>query len=248
MSLKSLIKKVISKPLPSRIGRSNFYQRELWIEKTLKAVPKGLKLLDAGAGEAPYKKWCTHLDYTAQDFNQYTGETSSPIGLQMPKWDHHKIDIVSDITNIPVESGTFDVILCTEVLEHLPDPVAALTELDRVLRTGGQMIITAPFCSLTHFAPYHFATGFNRFFYEHHFKRLSHEVVECTANGHYVEYLAQELRRIPEVLDRYYGGAATKEIQQTAENLLVQLEAYHKHNQGSEELLCYGYFVRTKKH
>lgn len=245
--MKALLKKLLFKPLPTRIGRSNLYRRELWIEATLKSLPAGTKLLDAGAGETPYKKWCTHLQYTAQDFNQYHGEASSDVGFQMPKWDHSRIDIVSDITAIPVPDGTFDAVLCTEVLEHVPDPVRAIQELARVVRPGGEIIITAPFNSLTHFAPYHFSTGFNRFFYEHHFGLLGFEITEMTANGHYVEYIAQELRRIPEVLERYYGSKATPEVEKTAEHLLRLLEQYHGKNQGSEEVLCYGFFVRARK-
>ena len=50
----------------------------------------------------------------------------------------------------------------------LPEPVKAIKEFARLLKSSGHIIITAPFCSLTHFALYHFHTGFNRYFYEKH--------------------------------------------------------------------------------
>jgi SAM-dependent methyltransferase len=52
--------------------------------------------------------------------------------------------IVMDITNIQYPNGTFDVILCSHVLEHVPDDRKALSELFRVLRPGGWAILQVP--------------------------------------------------------------------------------------------------------
>ncbi len=83
-------------------------------------------------------------------------------------WDNTKLDIVSDITSIPLPDASVDAIMCTEVFEHIPDPIAAVKEFGRLVKPGGYLLITAPFASLTHFAPYHFASGLSRFFYEKH--------------------------------------------------------------------------------
>jgi ubiquinone/menaquinone biosynthesis C-methylase UbiE len=85
----------------------------------------------------------------------------------MEKWDNTKLDIVSDITSIPLPDNSVDAILYTEVFEHIPDAISALKEFNRLLKPGGTMLITAPFCSLTHFAPYHFC-GYSRYWYKHH--------------------------------------------------------------------------------
>ena len=52
--------------------------------------------------------------------------------------------VQGDALHLPFADGTFDRVLCSEVLEHIPNDVAAMTELARVLRPGGTMAITIP--------------------------------------------------------------------------------------------------------
>jgi len=49
-----------------------------------------------------------------------------------------------DITNIPYEDNSFGVILCSHVLEHIPDDRKAMRELYRVLKPGGWAILQVP--------------------------------------------------------------------------------------------------------
>jgi ubiquinone/menaquinone biosynthesis C-methylase UbiE len=137
------------------VGTGNIVTQRKWIEEKLISLPAGMRILDAGAGEQQYKKYCSHLNYVSQDFAQYNGIGDS-IGLQVGKWSNVNLDIISDISHIPEPDASFDIILCTEVFEHLPNPIAAIQEFSRLLKKDGQLIITAPFCSLTHFSPYHF--------------------------------------------------------------------------------------------
>jgi ubiquinone/menaquinone biosynthesis C-methylase UbiE len=159
-----------------------------WVSNVLKRLSPGLKLLDAGAGEQQYKKFCSHLDYVSQDFAAYNPENVKD-GLQMDQWEYGKLDIISDITSIPVNNASFDVILCTEVFEHIPDPISALKEFSRILKPGGKLILTAPFCSMTHFAPYHFYSGFNRYFYQYHLPLLGFDITEVSPSGNYFTYI-----------------------------------------------------------
>jgi SAM-dependent methyltransferase len=49
-----------------------------------------------------------------------------------------------DATRLPFADGAFDAVVCSEVLEHVPDDVGALAELVRVLRPGGPLAVTVP--------------------------------------------------------------------------------------------------------
>jgi SAM-dependent methyltransferase len=59
---------------------------------------------------------------------------------------HHGLDerIVGDIERYPFESGEFDLVVCHDVLEHLDDPVAALRNLARAVKPGGEIDIQMP--------------------------------------------------------------------------------------------------------
>ena len=185
----------------------NETDRGAWLRKTLSEVPAGWRLLDAGAGELRNRPHCAHLEYVSQDFCQYGGAAAPgavQAGLQNPTWDTSRIDLVSDIAAIPAPDASFDAILCSEVLEHVPDPNLALDEFARLLKPGGRLILTAPFASMVHQAPYHFCTGFSRYWYEHHLGRRGFDIVELTPNGDWYDYLRQEVCRLP-IMERKRG-------------------------------------------
>ena len=100
-------------------------------------------VLDAGAGHGPYRQLFAHARYESADFAQ--------LGT-----DYVPLDYVCDLTEIPVADSRFDAVFCNQVLEHLPDPLAALGELHRVLRPGARLLLTAPLFYQEHQVPYDF--------------------------------------------------------------------------------------------
>ncbi len=228
-----------------KVGISNELNRVTWIEKTLKKIPQGNTLLDAGAGESQFKKYCSHLHYIAQDFGKYDG--GGHVGLQTGTWNNSELDIVSDITAIPLEDHSVDAIMCTEVLEHVPDPVSVIKEFGRLVKTGGYLMITSPFASLTHFAPYHFTSGLSRFFYEKHLPANGFYIEELSFNGNFFEYIAQENRRIKHVAIKY-GNKKLNFFEKVIIHMnLWLLQNLSKKDKGSEELLCFGIHVFARK-
>lgn len=202
--------------------------------------------MDAGAGELRWKPACTHLDYISQDFCQYDGAGDDK-GLQTGTWNTSKIDVVCDIIDMPFEDNSFDVVLCTEVLEHLPYPELAIKEFSRILKKDGIMILTAPFASLTHFAPYHFCTGFNRYWYEKHLQDYGCEIQEINEESNYFECIKMELTRVPMMVRNYsnYRLHLTDKV-----ILLLMARRLHKmslRDMDSGQVLCQGYHVIGKK-
>jgi len=242
----NLIKLILSRSNAS-VGLSNETNRNAWVQAKLQMLPQNHRLLDAGAGEQQYRKFASHLKYVSQDFAQYDG-LGNREGLQTGSWKNSDHDIISDITAIPEPDGSFDAILCTEVFEHLPNPPLALKEFSRLLRPDGKLIVTAPFCSLTHFAPFHFYTGFNRYFFDHFFGELGLRLEELTYSGNYFEYLAQEIRRIPSMVEMYGSNKPLNEIEKKAQSILLRtLQDQADNNRASESLLCYGVHVVATK-
>jgi len=193
------IGKTIKNILYSNVNESG---RAAWLAATLARVPSGHRILDAGAGQLRNKPLCGHLNYVSQDFGQYGG-TGDGQGLQTGRWDTSGVDLVCDITAIPEPDASFDAILCSEVFEHVPDPMKALGEFARLLKPGGKLILTAPFASLVHFAPYHFCSGFSRYWYEYHLPRQGFSIEELTPNGDWFAYCHQELARLGSTARRY---------------------------------------------
>lgn len=227
-------------------GRNNEEFRLNWLNQKLGMLKRGQRLLDAGAGELKNKIYCKHLIYVSQDLCQYEGKGDGA-ALQTGQWDTTQIDLVSDITAIPAPDASFDAVLCTEVFEHVSDPLAALQELARLVKPGGSIILTAPFCSLTHFAPYHYATGLSRYWYERHLLDLGFTMVEVTPNGGWLDYLAQEVWRLPWIGRNYSSSTLGWLALILALPLLGIMRIMKSLDRGSSELLTFGWNVVAQK-
>lgn len=74
--------------------------------------------------------------------------------VSVDKYDQRDfIDYHYDIHDLKFEDGTFDAVVCTSILEHVPYPLKAIEELRRVLKPGGKIWIQLPFQMYYHEAP-----------------------------------------------------------------------------------------------
>lgn len=97
------------------------------VAAALRAYAHGT-LLDVGCGERPYER--------------FGARTNRWIGLDADT--NSAADLHGFADSIPLGDETVDTILCTQVLEHVPDAAKALRELHRVLKPGGIAILTVP--------------------------------------------------------------------------------------------------------
>ena len=109
------------------------------------------------------------------------------------------------------------------------------------MKPGGKLIITAPFNSLTHFAPYHYSSGFNKYFYEWHLTRNGFEINEMSLNGDYSEYVAQEIRRVQSI----YGKCPI--YIKICCALILRFIGINKRLVDTSNIGCFGFHVTATK-
>ena len=203
-SMLSLIRMLVMLPYLERkssidIGAVHGFNagaRDKWVEDRANTVASGSRVLDVGAGTAPYRKFFNHCEYETQDFSQYEGYKGTE-----GRYSH--IDYVSDITSIPVAEASFDVILCTEVLEHVPRPIEALQEMVRITKPGGRLFLTAPLGSGLHQEPYHFYGGYTDHWYRKFLTEFNCEIISIVPNHGFFAHLAQECARVSWTFERH---------------------------------------------
>lgn len=84
------------------------------------------RVLDIGSGtQTPYRDLFEADHYVGLDYFEST-------------------HVLADATDLPFRSGVASVVVATEVMEHLPEPQKALAEMNRVLETGGYLVMTVP--------------------------------------------------------------------------------------------------------
>lgn len=103
------------------------------------------RLLDVGCGSMPYRPL-------------FAAAVTRHVGIDVPTTPHSRggLAAFASAGTIPFASNTFDTVLCSETLEHAPDPAAALREMARVCVPGGHILASTPFMYRVHEAPWDF--------------------------------------------------------------------------------------------
>ncbi len=105
-------------------------------------LPERARVLDASAGARSYAQYFHRQQYESCDV---------PGGFYQCRHDFE-----CHLDAIPRADATYDAIVLTQVLEHVPNPAIVLAELSRVLKPGGVLLLSVPLNCPLHGEPWHF--------------------------------------------------------------------------------------------
>ncbi len=142
-------------------------------------LPTG-HMLDVGCGQMPYRPLFANV-------TRYTG-----IDRPNPLHPDDRPTLWADSMSLPFASASFDAALCTQVLEHVPEPALLLAEINRVLRLDGVLLLTAPHIWELHEQPYDFFR-YTRFGLEYLLTRAGFRVEQIVPQGGLFVMLSQRL-------------------------------------------------------
>lgn len=105
----------------------------------LRLLPKGarLRMLDLGCGPG------NMLDFLAGHGDVF-GSDFSADALRFCRARKHERVFRADFHRLPLRAGSFDVVTCIDVIEHLADDRRAIAELFQAVRPGGHLVVTVP--------------------------------------------------------------------------------------------------------
>ena len=155
----------------------------LMLEASLKQCEKYVRgvTLDVGCGKKPYEEtyFSSAQQYIGMD---YLTDRSSP-------------DVIGSAMEIPLPDSAYDTVVCTEVLEHVPEPAKALGEMYRVLKPGGSMILSTPMYWPRHEVPY----DYFRYPYDgllELVKKTGFEITELFSRGRSYVFIGQVIQQV----------------------------------------------------
>jgi SAM-dependent methyltransferase len=103
----------------------------------------GVRCLDVGCGNRPYEYLFEAGNYVGVDVE----DSGRPLNMKQP-------DYFYNGNTLPFPEGSFDMVMSTQVLEHVPNPSAVISEMARVCKLGGAVVISIPFVYQEHEEPF----------------------------------------------------------------------------------------------
>lgn len=149
------------------------------IKKTISTHSFEGNLLDIGCGEKPYKSLFKSIDeYIGIDFANYS--INKDFKGEAPE--HYFTDDYLNTLILPYKNESFDNVTAFQVLEHHRNPTKMISEIVRIVRLGGNILVTVPFLGGIHEEPYDYQR-FTRYGLIELFSKNNCEIIEIQEQG-----------------------------------------------------------------
>ena len=123
-----------------------FARKELHREMSNLAPRMNGRLLDVGCGTKPYQKlFVAAVNYVGLEYDSPANRVAK------------RADYFYDGNTFPFDAASYDGVICNQVLEHVFNPDQFLHEISRVLKPGGDLLLTVPFVWDEHEQPWDYA-------------------------------------------------------------------------------------------
>jgi len=154
------------------------------------------RLLDAGAGSGRYRQKLSFTQYQSTDFSDV---------FDKPSLSRH--DFICNLEKIPKADNSYDVIVNTQVLEHVEYPQQVIKEFYRVLKSGGKLFLTTNQMWGIHGAPYNFYF-YTKYGLESLFRNTGFKIIFIKPRGGIFWFLGKLSKELPHYIfhQHMFGG------------------------------------------
>lgn len=192
----------MSNKLISYLSPDKIIKDFLWDDLVEASKYANGSLIDIGCGKKPYKPI-------------FEGKVSMHIGIDKYS---PEADIKRDFLNSHFPKNSYDTALCTQVLEHTPEPMLFLKKINSLLKKKGILILTVPFTGSLHEIPddyYRYTIYSLRYL----LKKTNFEIIYIKEQGNWPLSISQDIIfYLESTLNRYFLRYPKKIIQ-----LLIQI-------------------------
>lgn len=177
---------------PKEVGTGSRLLVEIIAKFYDRAIPNYVtgRLIDLGCGKAPL-----FLKY------RYFASSVTCVDWGNTLHKNENLDVECDLSKrLPFDNASFDTVILSDVLEHLPEPDSLWRELARILAPGGRLLMNVPYFYPLHEVPFDFYR-YSRFALERFARESGFEIIELQPLGGspevFTDILAKHIQFIP---------------------------------------------------
>ena len=139
-SIRQQFYEALDREYPARSNTYGSYNEPAGLLQAIARLPRNARILELGSGGGHLGVTLASMGFTRITLSDFTTTTLAAIRERLPS-----IEVVStDASSLPFEEESFEAVITTDVIEHLPDVDEHLVEVSRVLVSDGVYLVKTP--------------------------------------------------------------------------------------------------------